>query len=77
MPGSLLRGRARKSPVVEMDPAEWGRKGSSPSIWEARFYAPGRSLPGMIQRKYGKIINISSVAARPGGFAGGASLRLF
>ena len=29
-------------------------------------------LPGMIERKYGKIINMSSVAAKTGGFAGGA-----
>ena len=59
-----------KVPVVEMDPSEWERV---LGINLGGVFLCSRAvLPGMIARRYGKIINISSVAAKTGGFAGGA-----
>jgi 3-oxoacyl-[acyl-carrier protein] reductase len=62
--------QGQKVPVVEMDPAEWERVISI--NLGGTFLCSRAVLPGMIQRKYGKIINISSVAGKTGGFAGGA-----
>ncbi len=59
-----------KVPVVEMDPAEWERV-IGVNLGGV-FLCSRAVLPGMIERKYGKIINMSSVAAKTGGFAGGA-----
>ena len=59
-----------KVPVVEMDPAEW-EKVIAINLG-GTFLCSRAVLPGMIGRKYGKIINISSVSAKTGGFAGGA-----
>ncbi len=59
-----------KVPVVEMDPAEW-KKVIAINLG-GTFLCSRAVLPGMIERKYGKIINISSVSAKTGGFAGGA-----
>ncbi len=59
-----------KVPVVEMDPAEWERV-IAVNLGGV-FLCSRAVLPGMIERKYGKIINMSSVAAKTGGFAGGA-----
>jgi 3-oxoacyl-[acyl-carrier protein] reductase len=59
-----------KVPVVEMDPAEWERVLAI--NLGGTFLCSRAVLAGMIARKYGKIINISSVAAKTGGFAGGA-----
>lgn len=59
-----------KVPVVEMDPAEWERV-IAVNLGGV-FLCSRAVLPGMIERKYGKIINMSSVSAKTGGFAGGA-----
>jgi 3-oxoacyl-[acyl-carrier protein] reductase len=59
-----------KVPVVEMDPAEWERV-IAVNLGGV-FLCSRAVLPGMIERRYGKIINMSSVAAKTGGFAGGA-----
>ena len=59
-----------KVPVVEMDPAEWERVIAVNLGGD--FLCSRAVLPGMIERKYGKIINMSSVSAKTGGFAGGA-----
>lgn len=59
-----------KVPVVEMDPAEWERVIAV--NLRGVFLCSRAVLPGMIERKYGKIINMSSVSAKTGGFAGGA-----
>jgi 3-oxoacyl-[acyl-carrier protein] reductase len=59
-----------KVPVVEMDPAEWERV-IAVNLGGV-FLCSRAVLPAMIERKYGKIINMSSVAAKTGGFAGGA-----
>jgi 3-oxoacyl-[acyl-carrier protein] reductase len=59
-----------KVPVVEMDPGEWDRVIAV--NLSGVFLCSRAVLPGMIERKYGKIINMSSVAAKTGGFAGGA-----
>jgi 3-oxoacyl-[acyl-carrier protein] reductase len=59
-----------KVPVVEMDPEEWERV-IAVNLGGV-FLCSRAVLPGMIERKYGKIINMSSVAAKTGGFAGGA-----
>jgi 3-oxoacyl-[acyl-carrier protein] reductase len=59
-----------KVPVVEMDPVEWNRVIAV--NLSGVFLCSRAVLPGMIERKYGKIINMSSVAAKTGGFAGGA-----
>ncbi|MDH4268460.1 MAG: SDR family oxidoreductase [Deltaproteobacteria bacterium] len=59
-----------KVPVVEMDPAEWAKV---IAINLGGVFLCSRAvLPSMMERKYGKIINISSVSAKTGGFAGGA-----
>jgi 3-oxoacyl-[acyl-carrier protein] reductase len=62
--------QGQKVPVVEMDPDEWDRVIAI--NLSGAFLCSRAVLPGMIQRKYGKIINISSVAGKTGGFAGGA-----
>ena len=49
-----------KVPVVEMDPAEW-EKVIAINLG-GTFLCSRAVLPGMIGRKYGKIINISSVS---------------
>ncbi len=59
-----------KVPVVEMDPGEW-EKVIAINLGGV-FLCSRAVLPGMIERKYGKIINMSSVSAKTGGFAGGA-----
>ncbi len=59
-----------KVPVVEMDPAEWERV-IAVNLTGA-FLCSRAVLPGMMERKYGKIINMASVAGKTGGFAGGA-----
>ncbi len=59
-----------KVPVVEMDPAEWERVIAV--NLSGAFLCSRAVLPGMMERKYGKIINMASVAGKTGGFAGGA-----
>ena len=59
-----------KVPVVEMDPAEWERVIAV--NLSGTFLCSRAVLPGMMERKYGKIINMASVAGKTGGSAGGA-----
>ncbi|HSR09949.1 MAG TPA: SDR family NAD(P)-dependent oxidoreductase [Thermodesulfobacteriota bacterium] len=59
-----------KVPVVEMDPAEWDRVIAV--NLRGTFLCSRAVLPSMMERKYGKIVNMSSVAGKTGGFAGGA-----
>ncbi len=59
-----------KVPVAEMDPAEWERVIAV--NLSGAFLCSRAVLPGMMERKYGKIINMASVAGKTGGFAGGA-----
>lgn len=59
-----------KVPVVEMDPAEWERVIAV--NLSGAFLCSRAVLPRMMERKYGKIINMASVAGKTGGFAGGA-----
>lgn len=59
-----------KVPVVEMDPEEWERVIAV--NLSGAFLCSRAVLPGMMERKYGKIINMASVAGKTGGFAGGA-----
>ena len=59
-----------KVPVVEMDPVEWERVIAV--NLSGAFLCSRAVLPGMMERKYGKIINMASVAGKTGGFAGGA-----
>ncbi len=55
--------------LVEMADEEWDRvlRVNLTGI----FYFCRACLPSMIARRYGKIVNISSVAGKTGGFAGG------
>jgi 3-oxoacyl-[acyl-carrier protein] reductase len=59
-----------KVPFVEIDPAEWDRVIAV--NLRGVFLCCRTVLPGMMERKYGKIINISSVAAKEGGIVTGA-----
>jgi len=59
-----------KVPVAEMDPAEWERVIAI--NLSGAFLCSRAVLPGMMERKYGKIINMASVAGKTGGFAAGA-----
>jgi 3-oxoacyl-[acyl-carrier protein] reductase len=59
-----------KVPVAEMDPAEWQRVIAI--NLSGAFLCSRAVLPGMMERKYGKIINMASVAGKTGGFAAGA-----
>jgi 3-oxoacyl-[acyl-carrier protein] reductase len=59
-----------KVPVAEMDPDEWMRVIAVNLT--GVFLCSRAVLPGMIERKYGKIINMASVAGKTGGFAPGA-----
>lgn len=60
-----------KVPVAELDPAEWDRV-MAVNLGGV-FLCCRAVLPGMIERKYGKIISISSTAAKTGGLIAGAS----
>lgn len=58
-------------PFVEIDPAEWERV-LAVNLGGV-FLCCRAVLPGMMERKYGKIISISSTAAKTGGLIAGAS----
>jgi 3-oxoacyl-[acyl-carrier protein] reductase len=60
-----------KVPVAELDAAEWDRV--TAVNLRGVFLCCRAVLPGMIERKYGQIISISSTAAKTGGRIAGAS----
>jgi 3-oxoacyl-[acyl-carrier protein] reductase len=62
--------KGAKVPVAEMDPAEWMRV-IAVNLTGA-FLCSRAVLPGMMERRYGKIISMASVAGKTGGFAPGA-----
>jgi len=55
-----------KTPIVEMSPEEWDRVVQV--NLSGMFYFCKACLPSMMARRYGKIVNISSVAGKTGGF---------
>ncbi len=58
-----------KVDLVDMPDEEWDRV--LKVNLTGMFYFCKACLPSMIARRYGKIVNISSVAGKTGGFAGG------
>ena len=68
--GISIKRQGLKVPVVDMDPADWDRV-IAVNLGGV-FLCCKAVLPGMIERKYGKIISISSTAAKTGGLIAGA-----
>jgi 3-oxoacyl-[acyl-carrier protein] reductase len=69
--GISLKRQGLKIDVVDMTLAEW-EKVIAVNLGGV-FICCKAILPGMIERKYGRIINISSTAAKTGGLIAGAS----